>query len=466
MAVNMTFFANFSKRENSTKQPSGGTVYSVTFKDTFSPYTGGVVLLNASYSTLKTYTEVLYDSMYYTIEDIKIVSNNHCEMELKLDLLATYKSNIASLTCLIARSPSNVNQAIYNDNLVSPCLPYNIDYWDISYFNHITTITGFCFQVVTENSKSVLAYYLNSTALEELLQDSSSFWNYSQYIKSIIACPFATSYSGGTATDKVYLGDGNYVTISSAGSSCSYINAQSVRNMWKEKLNISLITNSLHYTDFRKYDNNYVQVTFEMCGITIPIDSRFLNNDYIKYEVKMDNFSLDAEVSLYVGYVEDGYDTDYLIHRSNVNIGLPTNFAATSSSIDRLNAVMSATNSIAGAKVDLISGKSLPGAPSEIASAISNYHNIVANANQIGSTGGSVLTWKNLYDNIKVNVITFSSTPKYPLDFGYPYFEITNINTVGLNGFYKLMTSEIDLAAPEFIKLDILNKITNGFFYE
>ena len=81
MSVNMTFYSNFSKRENSTKQPSGGTPYDVVFKDAFS-IIGGTVKLQANFDTAKNYTAAKYENNFYNVVDVVSTTNNIVEITL------------------------------------------------------------------------------------------------------------------------------------------------------------------------------------------------------------------------------------------------------------------------------------------------------------------------------------------------------------------------------------------------
>lgn len=81
----------FSKRHNSTKQPTGGSDYDVTLKggcDILTP----VFILN--HSGVPTFNYMLFASRYYFVTGIKSVRQDLWEVSGKVDPLATYKSEI------------------------------------------------------------------------------------------------------------------------------------------------------------------------------------------------------------------------------------------------------------------------------------------------------------------------------------------------------------------------------------
>lgn len=102
---------NFSKRINSTKQPSGGTSVDVELKEDCSVENPSFILRgdysNASY--------VQAFGHYYFIEDKIILTGNRTLIKCTIDLLASYKSNIGATSALVARSSSQFNGLLRDD---------------------------------------------------------------------------------------------------------------------------------------------------------------------------------------------------------------------------------------------------------------------------------------------------------------------------------------------------------------
>ena len=97
-------FFKFSKRKNSTKQPTGsGTSYTVLLKSGTS-YLSPTLLLEISGKPDYNYCN--FDGMYYFVTDIVSVRNDLWEIYCKLDPLATAKAAILASTQYVSYSSS------------------------------------------------------------------------------------------------------------------------------------------------------------------------------------------------------------------------------------------------------------------------------------------------------------------------------------------------------------------------
>ena len=103
--MQITCYSGFSKRINSTKQPTSGTVVTVTLKEPTS-IMRPVFLLNA-YNLA--YNYIKWGNRYYYVDDIVIVHNSLAEYHCSIDTLATYKTDIGGSTQYILRSASASN---------------------------------------------------------------------------------------------------------------------------------------------------------------------------------------------------------------------------------------------------------------------------------------------------------------------------------------------------------------------
>lgn len=93
MATAYTY--TFSKRHNSTAQPTGGTMVDVNLKggcDILAP----IFVLN--YSGIPTFNYMSFEGRYYFVTGIKSVRQDLFEVSCEVDVLASYKSNITGST--------------------------------------------------------------------------------------------------------------------------------------------------------------------------------------------------------------------------------------------------------------------------------------------------------------------------------------------------------------------------------
>lgn len=112
--MNVTFYSGFSKRRNSTKQPSGGTSKSVVLKDNTSLMKPSFLVSNVDW----TWNYASAWGNYYYINDIVSEGNNLFRVECSIDSLATFKSAIGSYNTLIARSDT-----LYSGEVVDTLYP-------------------------------------------------------------------------------------------------------------------------------------------------------------------------------------------------------------------------------------------------------------------------------------------------------------------------------------------------------
>ena len=86
----ITAYTGFSKRKNSTKQPTGGTAITATLKDDVSMVQPVFIVQGNNF----TYNYVEFAGRYYFVDDVVSLRNNLMEIHCNIDVLATYKAAI------------------------------------------------------------------------------------------------------------------------------------------------------------------------------------------------------------------------------------------------------------------------------------------------------------------------------------------------------------------------------------
>lgn len=484
MSVTMTFYSNFNKRENSTKQPTGGTDFSVVFKDAFSIY-GGTVKLQVSFDTAKTYTAAKYGNNYYKVTDVVSTTNNIVEIDLELDVLATYKPDIAAYTSMIERSPSDVNIVDIADNTIAP-LPTNTK----TYKTANVYSLGVSFQIMTKNGEGHLAYFLDLAGFNNLLSKfEAAFWtDETKYIDSFKVVPISASACGGNATSAVYIGKQNYNITS---GSCYVITANSYVPLESNVVNMSDITTT--YTDERRYNNKYVNLQCKMNGDVIELDANYLRYNSFRTASYIDPITLDVRIEI---NVYDGKNA-YLIASTHTNVGIGVMFKDVPNALDTVVAAMSGisksvtekgTGSLPDGNNNTFGPQPTPDSKrgwkafrkgmsgnigkaygglifNAAASAITSGYKAGMNVNTASTPSGSSIAAVK-YGEITFYATSFDSIDKNPSELGYPYMEITNINTVNMTGFYKFVAPQLGLAALADIKDAVNGYLATGIFYE
>lgn len=117
--MNVTFYSGFSKRRNSTKQPSGGTSKSVVLKENTSEMRPAFVLSSVDWS----WNYASWGGRYYYVNDIVSEGNNLFRVECALDSMATFKSEIGAYSTLISRSSADQNYNVVDSLYPSKTVP-------------------------------------------------------------------------------------------------------------------------------------------------------------------------------------------------------------------------------------------------------------------------------------------------------------------------------------------------------
>lgn len=109
-------FYNFSKKINSTKQPSGGTAISGTFRTPFNVLNPVLQIESESdafpYNYMSWYDDSCEITRYYWIQNKVWYPTGIIEISLEEDTLATYKSGIRNMDAFVVRSANNFNPLI------------------------------------------------------------------------------------------------------------------------------------------------------------------------------------------------------------------------------------------------------------------------------------------------------------------------------------------------------------------
>lgn len=209
----------FSKKKNSTARPvSSGTPVEVKLKRSTSVLSP-VFLLDGDIDTMVLFTYALWDGRYYFITDMSIETNNLLSISCRVDVLATYKSDIGAYTAYVERSAS-LYDVMISDSYVSQSNSYvthnstisaQLPYWSFT-GTFLIRVVG---QAEENSSLGVTTYAVSSGQMKTLfdflftdsnfdfLTDTSvkSFFNPFQYIVSVTWFPMVASAFGSTSSN-------------------------------------------------------------------------------------------------------------------------------------------------------------------------------------------------------------------------------------------------------------------------
>ena len=211
MALTITYWTNFSKRINSTKQPTSGTNISTVALKTPCSIETPVFILNGISDSIN---YIKWGSRYYYVTDVTWLTNDNIQVSCDLDVLATYKSNILNTKAFVEYS-----DYAYNSSLLDPRL--STQYNTVQAVNTaaigFTSGAGSFMLTCVSDSGVAVTYICDAIALRLLGAEISSGINDTiadTFIKrfgSVYACilgctwvPF--DYSGLGTADTIKLG--------------------------------------------------------------------------------------------------------------------------------------------------------------------------------------------------------------------------------------------------------------------
>lgn len=134
MAISVTFY-NFTKKKNSTKQPTGqGTTFSCVLKEPCTILNPVIELQTSSPVTYNYCLITAFDSRYYYVDDWES-DHGRWIAHLTVDALASWRASILNSSQYVVRSGSNVNPYV-QDSLYPMTSKRSFDVEDLgSFFN-------------------------------------------------------------------------------------------------------------------------------------------------------------------------------------------------------------------------------------------------------------------------------------------------------------------------------------------
>lgn len=125
--MNIILYSNFSKKQNSTRQPAGGVSVSAHLKD-------GTSVLNPTFQfdAININVDEIYAfGRYYFVDDMTISTDNVCEVHCSVDVLASYKAEIGASSQNVIRAQSAYDEYL-TDNLYPASNKTSSNYVDIN----------------------------------------------------------------------------------------------------------------------------------------------------------------------------------------------------------------------------------------------------------------------------------------------------------------------------------------------
>ena len=328
MSLNIYLYS-YTKKKNSTAHPTSasGTQKSIIIKPKTSIMNPTFILSGTSYSSMISFNYLEFESRWYFIEDIVSTNNQVVEISARVDVLATYKTTIGNYNGFIVRSS---NSSFYNENIfdnqIIPTATVRTQVSTIGSYTTGFTRTGGTYLVNTYGKSN--DYVLSKDSFQNIISDllnTNTIWdevesgkfNPSDYIRQILYLPYSASgtYPGDCSVDLGFV-ERNLTT----SSRYLYPTSADRIETLEVTIPVSDITSRCYYSDFRKFDSNFTQITLEVpfVGVVqIPNDVLYSNSLIVRYVI-------DSMVGTgYCEIVGTGNTRNILeIMRTPINVGI------------------------------------------------------------------------------------------------------------------------------------------------
>ena len=462
--MNIKYWTNFSKRKNSTKQPTGGTTKAVVLKEETS--LDNPVFIVDEPTPAWTYVQAFGD--YYFVTDIVNLDAHRAEVHCTEDVLATFKSDINGYSCFVERSQSE-----YDEFLIDPLLSARQYIRDESTTSTPISVFGsgcYIAEVMTKDHGITLYATGSLNPYKALLMPSTyqtadiTDWIDSKiaqafdldvYIGSIKWVPFDAS-SIGELTNTFYVGPVD-VGVSISTNIYRVPNNHYIRSTQT----LTLDTNNL-FNDFRDCSPKFTQYSIRLPGVGIAdldpavVGSCIHESRAIHLDIDIDLVSGDVVYTLSTGTNRVGFAR----YKGNIAVNVPIGKSVSDMSNTLTMVAGGAGATASGYAMGGVAGAAIAGAVS-LVNVIDNI--ITPQTSMIGGSGNKA---DLLATRAYVHIIRRQyGTKAYPIyNAGRPLCRNVQLST--LSGFIKCGSASVPINGKEFERDQINSYLNSGFYLE
>lgn len=460
--MQITLYKNFSKRRNSTKQPTGGTTADVVFKDGCS--TENPVFLIHGVDLDVNY--IGFNSGYYYVDDIVLGNNHIYELHCSIDVLATWRSLIGSYNTFIERSASAYDQMI-NDRFLSSTQ-------QITNSAVGTTSVGFdstgcyvfrtigvdsngdtgLFLYATDDLEVVgeiynnTAYGVTQSIIDQIVQGlGMSALDTSQYLQSVMWVPYALSGLTGASTNEIVLG------FYQADVTGRGVKKLSITN---KGTSTTLVLPTNAYSDFRAGNPQFSVYNLYLPGVgTVGLDSLHASRGTVSISMDVDLIS--GAVAYVLKHVNSGCIIATFTGQLGVNIPL------VSTAVNSAGAVESFAGTAASVAAAVASENYFGAAAAAVGGTVSTVNTLTSAQGSLNGYTGNIGFAKRQHQ-VLCSVVNYGSKSFPDSVGGRPLYEYRQINT--LSGYVKCGGASIDIPGAGPNKDAVNSYLNGGFYYE
>lgn len=469
--MNVTFY-KFTKRRNSTAQPTGGALYTGTLRDE-SGIISPTLIMSFGNTTAPDYNYAYISDFgrYYWISEITAIGGGFWRVSMDVDVLASYKTQIGASSKYVARAAS-----AFNGNIVDVKYPAKVDPL-IPTAASVAVLTGgapwtgmFMMGVITPYGANggITIFVLTAQQLQTVrstLMGNDNYWSQItdidlrnlaiclsdplQYITWCRYYPF-TLPSGSTTPTTMTLGKVTFQDM-------PMLNAD--KTLWEFGLDPISIPKHPQYQARGEWLNSdpYTSYYIDWQPIgKVQLPTQMLHGVTNLYPLMKIDFLTGMGRLAFVPSLQTAgniiYSTDFMI-----GADVPMSQIMSSNPVGLLSTIISA----AGAAGSFVSSN-IPGAIAGSVSAIgSAFDAAKPNVQSLNASKGTLLSSGEYLHFISV---FHRMADDHNDEFGRPLCEVRQLST--LSGYIQCEDGEVAAPATENELRELEGFLTGGFYYE
>ena len=456
--MNITLYNDFSKKINSTKQPSGGHTKNVRLKE-------GCSILHPVFRCLFDSTDeanyIKWGSNYYYIDDSVINSNDEIEYHCTRDALATFKGEIGSQPQFVTRASN-----FYDSTLLDMKYPtlaeasiqkVNVNNLDSQINTSGTYVVGVAspsadmavsyYTFGSGNFAQFLSYMFSDTWLDTTNADITTaiqkeLVNPFQYIVSCMWFPLDIYGEGTTAKFGFW----------DSGIVCGLL---SKSDRVEELLGSVALPNHPQQSDRGLYVNSapFTKLSFNCWSWgTIPLDPVFfIRNRSVGFRILVDLFTGLGDL-----VITDG--NGVMVDRQTAQFGVPVQLSQVSQNL--LNSGMSVLSGASSAVAGVVTGNVVGGVIGAVQGIGSAIQSSMPQVRTSGATGSKI----SYSEKPQITCTFYRQTNVDDATMGRPLMKV--YTPAQLGGYMECSNVELSTRATPSEKQEIISYMEGGFFYE
>lgn len=462
--MKIQYWTGFSKRRNSTKQPTSGTDVDVYLKDDTS-------ILSPTFDCTGVPATVNYIycadfGRYYYVSDITRAGKDRLLIRCEADPMATAKTNIGATSALVEFTSSS-NEIRITDPRNKPLHTFEEVTTNLLDLGLYGFTTSGCYVLALAGGDGGVTYYVMSAAQLEAFYDKvldESFWtqivnNMFHLDDAVLSCRWIPYTPAGTLV--------NDIKICNQSTYCAGYQIDSrLATILEDSYTIGFYSNSLglgtNYLDFEPYSTGILYLPYVGA---VPLDLGVVaKSRQIRIKIAIDNYTGD------IVYKLSNEAGDFISsYQGNCSINIPLSskssniLGATASGISVIGGIASTVAAIAtkGGSVAVAAGLG-----STAASAASLAQSLSVHTQVNGSVSSAVATElsRKVIATVITRVPTNTNLTTFKTILGMPYFQVATIST--LSGYVQCSDASVSCSLTPQEKDEINGYLNSGFYYE